>query len=243
MKVKRVKLLSKPNHISKFLIHWTGRGKDDRAAFETLCKIIKCCELKFGSNMTSFPNAQSTVHNTMICFTDTPIEHALEHCQRYNFFGISFKKHAMIEYGANPVLYLVDNRKIHHDAMSSFTFQNYNYLLTWFGAVLQPYNITDQENGSYFKEREWRIIRKLRSSPVPPFQSVKENTYPFFGTIREEAKINTSAGKDYYLKFDSSIIENIIVPTHYFKKAKEFLKTINFDCKLVVIKSKDFYKY
>jgi len=49
----------------------------------------------------------------MICFTDTPIRQSKDTCIRYGYFGMSFNKAKMIEHGANPVLYLTDNRSVH----------------------------------------------------------------------------------------------------------------------------------
>jgi hypothetical protein len=235
MTIKTIPLLNNPNHINKSLTHWTGRDKDDATAFAILCRILTSKELKFGENKTSFPLSKSTVHNTMICFTDTPIEHSLKHCERYNFFGISFNKAAMIEYGANPVLYMVDNRDVHQERMSEYTVvEKYDRLMTWFGSMLQPFNLPGEPNGSYFQEREWRIIRKLPFGYNVDYPQT-ENLYPFKGEIRSETNTNSSMGKTFFLKFDSSIIENIIVPPNYAKAAEEFIASQAYTCNLLIV--------
>ena len=106
-----IKLYNKPNHINEFLTHWTGRGKNDEKAFEILSIIINKGELKFSRNPISFPTPDYSITVQAICFTDTPIKQSINQCERYNYFGISFNKTEMMEYGANPVLYLINNRE------------------------------------------------------------------------------------------------------------------------------------
>lgn len=227
--IKPLTLDKNPNHINEFLTHWTGRDKDDETSFNILCSIVGKAELKFGVHKTSFPDSTTKEWNTMISFTDTPLEQSLHHCFNYNFFGISFNKADMIEYGANPVLYLVDNRKPHKEEITTFSVRDstYNLLLMWFGSVCQPY---DPHGASYFYEREWRIIRRLTNHRYGP-----ENTYNFKGTIRPEAISAGSSEVDYYLQFDRSIIENIIIPAKYLERVKELVNDHKLNCDIRVI--------
>jgi hypothetical protein len=44
-------------------------------------------------------------HEKMVCFTDVPLRHSNEHCNRYGRFGIAFHKLKMMNVGAQPVFY------------------------------------------------------------------------------------------------------------------------------------------
>jgi hypothetical protein len=234
MEINKVRLLPNPDHINKFLTHWTGRKTkaDDEAAFHILKTIVESKELKFGLHNTSFPSSKEQEKNTMICFTDTPIRQSLYHCIEYGFFGISFNKSAIIEYGASPVLYIVENRRVHREEITKYSFQEPNLLMTWFSSVSQPYDPKEIKSASYFHEREWRIIRKLTNHN----NTIASNNYPFQGTIRPN-KVENSVQTDYYLKFDPSIIENIIVKPNYCARAVELVRNNNLKCEILLIEN------
>lgn len=236
--VRQVTLKNPPDHINEFLTHWTGRKCND--SFEILSKIVDTQELKFSPNNISFPNAEWKTTNEMICFTDTPISQSLEHCKRYGLFGISFNKKELIEYGASPVLYIVDNRREHQvyikEKLTRVIFPNNHTksLLTWYDSIGQPYNTGEI---SQYAEREWRIIRilpyasiKLQEETRGPF-----NEYPFKGTIRRNEISKQPIKEDFFLKFHKNLIENIIVPKSHIEEGKELLKRNGLDCELIVI--------
>lgn len=241
MAIKEIDLISPPEHINKFLTHWTGRKKNDADAFDILCKIVDTKELRFSSNTISFPKATTTITNMMICFTDTPINQSLEHCSRYNSFGVSFNKNEFIEYGANPVLYLTDNRSNHQEFLTHIRYNKNKAqnLISWFGSILQPYDskILASKNSAEFNEREWRIIRLL------PYHWIKNSEisqgaydeYNFENKIRRNqigADINN---EEFFLSFNPSVIENIIVPKHYQDKGQALIDRNGLKCDLYVI--------
>ena len=202
----------------------------------------------------------------MICFTDTPIEQSLEHCQRYNYFGISFNKEKLIECGANPVLYMVENRKSNQEFLFDFRMDKYGAFehffyknnelrnkLSWFSAISQPYKTKKvvEKGFAEYLEREWRIIRVLPSdftkNSIRTGGSYNEN---FKGEIERKMEvIDTSNNPCYtdekklieremfYLPFDYSFIENVIVldKKEYIDKCKKLMKDVGLNCSLLIV--------
>lgn len=237
--VRQVTLKNPPDHINEFLTHWTGRKKRNDS-FDILSKIVDTQELKFSPNKISFPKAEWKTTNEMICFTDTPISQSLEHCKSYGLFGISFNKKELIEYGASPVLYILDNRREHQESIKKiltriiFPNNHSKSLLSWCDSIGQPYN---RGKISQYAEREWRIIRilpylsiKLQEETRGPF-----NEYPFKGTIRRNEISRQPIKDEFFLKFPKSLIENIIVPKSHLDKGKDLLKRNGIDCELIVL--------
>jgi hypothetical protein len=258
MKVKHIKFENPPNHINKFLTHWTGRtAKDDNEAFNRLSQIIKSRKLRFSScNNGFYYDSGKKMKGPMICFTDTPIEQSLEHCQRYNYFGISFNKEKLIECGANPVLYMVENRKQNQEVLFDFTigqgkFQNndewraiHDYFyrnnelhnkFSWFLSMTQPYKTEKvvEKGFAEYLEREWRIIR------IQPLASMLEESIKIGGNYNEPFKSKLIIDNEGYscLPFDYSFIENVIVldKKEYIDKCKKLMKDVGLTCDLLVV--------
>jgi len=236
-----IKLSKKPNHINEFLTHWTGRNREDSIAFDNLSKIVDSGELKFSSHKISFPSSTYTISGQMICFTDTPVKQSIDHCNRYNYFGVSFNKAELIEYGANPVLYLVDNRQKHQDIVQDIRpFENEKRsLVSWVSSILQPYDSKQfaNDNWAEFYEREWRIVRIL---PYPWINTAEKfqgpfNEYSFKGNIRIVNKNTKPGDEEFFLAFDKKIIENIIVPLNYKDRGRDLIKRNNLQCELIII--------
>lgn len=197
-----------------------------------------------------FPEVDgSKMHSTMICFTDTPLEHSLEHCQRYNYFGISFNKDEMIEMGANPVLYLVEKRKdyqknlkkIQHEVLPKKWggFETYvpidvRYNLSWFLSVTQPYKTLKVEEKGFaeYLEREWRIIRAL------PYHNESKLIKTNFDIKEINCEWNDKKevlSWECYLSFNPNIIEKIIVTKGYEERARKLIKKYNLKCSLQIV--------
>ncbi len=242
MKKTTLSFNDRPEHISEYLTHWTGRGK-----FEILKIIIETKELKFSPNLISFPDNTTTLTSQMICFTDTPIKHSIEHCKKYGSFGISFNKEKLVTYGANPVLYLMDTRKSYHsyllefaEAIRSHTNNEQALLLNWFRSSMQPYNTKPNDINHFpeFFEREWRIAGR-----VLPFHwlenSIKQkgeyNEPNYAGKIRPHQNSDDINDVSFFLPFDPNIIENIVVPEGSAKEAEQLLIDQKLDCELISI--------
>lgn len=243
--VRKIPLCDEPEHISEYLTHWTGRNKTPVEAFKTLKIILKTRELLFSPNIVSFPDNKGKVTNQMICFTDTPIKYSKEHCKKYGHFGISFNKSKLVSYGANPVLYLMNNRKTYHSYLNDLSNElsdNLNneqkLLFNWFGSAMQPYNTTPDDNNHFpeYYEREWRIAGR-----VLPYEWLAKDVenygewheYQFDGEIRRQN--DDSNSRKFFLKFDPIIVENIIVPESYARRARQFLKEQVLGCGLMLI--------
>lgn len=221
-------------HINPYLTHWTGRKKSENDAFEILKLILKTQRLRFSDNSISMKGDKMKVSTSMICFTDTPILQSLEHCQVYNYFGISFNKEALIQYGANPVFYFVKPRKLNIELANKSRYENDNkqFHHSTLTSYFQPYK-SGKSQFPEFKEREWRINRLL------PYDWVGETIqeYNFKGkVIKEKRKRKTKNYTHYfYLPFRKKIIENIIVPKGYEDEIKIILEELKINCKIYVI--------
>ena len=147
-----------------------------------------------------------------------------------------------MEYGANPVFYLVKNRQRHQDFMITvrpINNENKN-LISWVNSCLQPYDTKkfSQYNWAEFYEREWRIVRVLPSRMLDQMEQTqgKINEYPFKMKIRR-VEINENLNQDeFYLPFERSIIKNIIVPGDFdLEKARDLIQRNNLNCELLII--------
>lgn len=247
MKIKQIALEKNPIHINPYLTHWTGRDKTNEKALSKLKQIISNSELKFGICTTSYPKALINIKDIMICFTDTPIELSSDLCKKYNFFGISFNKEKLIQCGANPVLYIVENRKHHQEylgdlkATNMFPYKNNQERnnIAWLLSIMQPYKTVglEKQNFPQYLEREWRIIRVLPSK-ITKASILAGGDYfePFCPDIRSDEKIKNGEIKEiFYLKFDPLIVENIIVPISFKDEAIKLMKEKNIECELIVI--------
>lgn len=256
MNKKTIKFENPPNHINKYLTHWTGREKNCDEAFDTLCKIIKSKKLKFSrcNNGFDYKSGKKT-SLPIVCFTDTPIEQSLEHCQRYNYFGISFNKEKMIECGANPVLYMVNNRIKHQELLFNMQSANASYftdlkryfyknneernLFSWVLSITQPYVTKKVKSKGYseYLEREWRIIRVLPTT-------FTKNTIETGGNYNEKLKQKIECEYEMkeneetcYLPFENCFIENIIVLNEdkYINQCESLMKEVGLTCDLILV--------
>lgn len=233
-------------HINKYLTHWTKGG------FDILRTIIETKELKLSWNSTSFLDNKTKVSNMMICFTDTPIIFSEQHCKKYGYFGISFDKESLVNYGANPVLYLTEIRKPHYAFFIELSNripphlinEDQKTLFGWFNSIMQPFsnNLNDKSYFHEYFEREWRISGRV-AMPSAMERVLKEagitwNEIPLEGkVVRKATGKHKPYDEDFFLSYSPSIIKNIIVPKDYSSRAEQLLKDNNIDCELILIKS------
>jgi hypothetical protein len=229
-----IKEVSLEKHPVGFLTHWTGRDKLDKDAFEILKLIIETKSLKFNSNkIAASKSGGMTIDQQMICFTNTPIQLSKDLCNKFGYCGISFKRDELIKYGANPVLYLTENRLKNRKFLSDLSFPTENEKaihISWFLSMTQ-------ENKNYFYQKEWRIVRVL---PFPT-REIQEKIHGLINEVALEGTIKIVQKADgtdesFYLFFDSSIIENIIVPDSFRQKAIDLMNAHGLTCDLVLIK-------
>ncbi|HRE95262.1 MAG TPA: abortive infection system antitoxin AbiGi family protein, partial [Flavobacteriales bacterium] len=239
--IKRINQFENPDHINPFLTHWVGRKKSEEESFAILKTILENSELKFSACPISFPSSTYTVTQEMICFTDTPIRQSKDTCIRYGYFGMSFNKAKMIEHGANPVLYLTDNRSVHmeFELMNRYSKNEDQLIHSWITGIMQPFDTKKfaKDNHAEFYEREWRIVRKLpaqRNNVARKYQG-EFNEHPFMGELRRQQNSQNINDETFFLKFNPAILENVIVPESYESEVLRLMETLNLNCEVLII--------
>jgi hypothetical protein len=239
-----IKFKKSPNHIGEYLTHWTGRNKPDDEALNIICQIIKSKKLKLSPCPNGYSNSDGIkIEVPMICFTETPIEHSIEHCSNFGSFGIGFDKKEMMKIGANPVLYITNDRKNYQNKFRDYYWNelkeqwgsqtdipfDISNNLSWFLATTQPY--TDKLKGKireYYSQREWRIVRMLptgitaaaikRWGAINDGFDISKIKCEFeernVGGVQKQVQIG-------YLSFKKSAIKSIIVPKKYGPQAEK----------------------
>jgi hypothetical protein len=232
-------------YVSNELVHWTGRKKSEKEAFETLKAI--CCENVL--RLSYCPNYVSKDLNndaSMVCFTDIPLKHSQEHCDKFGRFGIAFHKDSMIRYGANPVHYttaphferikqvsfllermkdLEKDREFRQEEREQFSFsEDETAALLEVADFLQEYSYKNNDNVDYvsYYQREWRLTF---------------NTLPFAGGTSEHLpgmSCFTKNGDMSYkiFKFSPRDVAFIVVPIRYLLSARMIARQLG--CKLKI---------
>lgn len=120
-----VRKLGVQRYISKELTHFVGKGKRQEEQYSILLDILKSgvlktfleqnekyvvleCKELVSSQMPHGP-VEDMYQPQVVCFCDIPVEDLEIHMRKYGRFGLSFLKPFLIEYGANPVLYVANN--------------------------------------------------------------------------------------------------------------------------------------
>lgn len=93
---------SEDGFISDYLVHWTGKDGDVTGA-DILSLIASTCQLLLSYNVFHILDIYNKIQEKMVCFTDVPLAHAAQHCQRYGRFGIAFHKMRLMNVGTQPV--------------------------------------------------------------------------------------------------------------------------------------------
>lgn len=107
------------NYVSNELTHFVGRHLNDGERFDLLIKIINdgwilhppfipSISGTIGINIKA-SKLEDIVTPEITCFADIPIQDLHLHMGKYSNFGLSFNKQFLVEKGANPVLYVVQN--------------------------------------------------------------------------------------------------------------------------------------
>jgi hypothetical protein len=192
----KILMIKYQNYISEELIHFLGRslnGDDDR--YNLLVEIIKTGILRNGNVnkkgvcvTTCFHgrkiSSNDAFNPNIVCFCDIPIADINIHMNKYSYFGISFKKHFLIQQGVRPVYYIPQNaiinnkrnlneifdealRKYHQldlkddkifDLKSFFTFQIFSFF-----KFFDP-DLDDDNENNFYMEREWRGLERIEFS-------------------------------------------------------------------------------
>jgi len=230
-----------PNHINDELIHWTGRDKTNDEAFEIISTIISGNELKLGKCPHNFSNLDKRIDSVMtVCFTETPLVHSRDHCDRFGRFGIGFDKLELMKLGANPVLYVVEDRKNFHITLLELYWKldatkvpfSFRHPFSWLLSSTQPFEDThNNKRIKYYSQREWRIIRMLPGGGTDAeFKKWGPYNDGFdVNEIRIDAEVDPQRGleRKYFVPFSRNLITSIIVPYDFKDKVEGLKKTYN----------------
>ena len=235
------------HYVSNQLIHWTGRGIPESAAFKTLADICKEEILRL-SYCPNYVQGNFKPESLMVCFTDIPLKHSKEHCSNFGRFGIAFHKDKMIDYGANPALYTTG---VHFDRIKHvnqllermldlekdrewkeetepyrFT-EDETLALKEVSEFLQEYSYKNQDHKEYvtYYQREWRLtFNSLNFASGSKVYKVGKTCF----YIHNE--------KPYKIfKFSPEDVAFLIVPFRYWWRAKKLVKKFRCGVKIYEI--------
>jgi len=162
-------------YISDCLVHWTGKNGDNEAGAKVLSLIASKCQLLLSYNVFHILDIYNKIHEKMVCFTDVPLSHAAQRCNRYGRFGIAFHKLRLMNVGTQPVFYATHANK--HDLDEIFKFLHEQNQTTTieakiFGALQRHFffmqTFSDGKadgKDTYYYQREWRL-GKQNLAPV-----------------------------------------------------------------------------
>lgn len=183
-------------YISKYLIHWAGKGNDHERA-DVLSIIASTCELLLSYNRIHAFDYNHEIHEKMICFTDVPLAHSRKHCSRYSKFGIAFHKHNLMNVGAQPVFYVSHASK--HDMHIIFKFiqeqtpeptmepELFKALHRHFYFMQRLSDGSADGDDTFYYEREWRLgaqnlpTEQEWDRPNPRYHLQREGYPPYLG--------------------------------------------------------------
>ena len=215
-------------YISNYLTHWTGK-QDNKKGAETLSIIASECELLLSYNSLHAFDWHTEYHIKMVCFTDVPISHSMQHCMHYGKFGIVFHKLEIMNVGAQPVFYATHACKDDLDKIIRFLLEQTKKTTIesdLFGALkrhfLQIKCFSDgraDSKDSYYYEREWRLSKSTLvpseklDRPNARYCCQQEGYPPYIGRL-------TKHGDKEYYSFKEEDVAFLIVPNGWNDKIK-----------------------
>lgn len=207
-------------YISNYLIHWTGKDGDERGA-NVLSAIASTLRLLLSYNRLHVFDLSHEIHEKMVCFTDVPLRHSSEHCNRYGKFGIALHKLKLMNVGAQPVFYASHACK--HDMDKIFGFlQAKSQQTTLPNGLFQAlhrhfYFIQRLSDGradrddTFYYEREWRlgaqslVPKETLRRPNAKYRSKQEGYQHYTGELVTE-------GDKSYFAFAKNDVAFLIAP-------------------------------
>lgn len=207
-------------YISNYLTHWTGK-KNSCEGSKILSIISSSCQLLLSYNQIHIFDYTFEIHEKMICFTDVPFSHSIDHCKRYGQFGIAFHKPRLIKIGAQPVHYTTHTNKRDLDRIFKFiqdqtkkltidqdlfrAFHRHFYLMQRYSEVKAG------DTDGFYYEREWRlgeqslVLPEKLDRPNAKFHCIQEGYLPYIGKMVRK-------GDKSYFEFNHEDVAFIIVP-------------------------------
>jgi hypothetical protein len=215
-------------YISDYLIHWTGKDSDANGA-ALLSIIASTCKLLLSYNRLHIFDIYHEIHEKMVCFTDVPLAHSAQHCQRYGRFGIAFHKLKLMNVGAQPVFYASHSCKRDMDEIFEFLqgqVKNTTIDPALFRALHRHFyfiqrlsdNLADRKDTFYY-EREWRLGEQTLippeklDRPNAKYWCQEEGYPPYTGRLVRD-------GNNLYFDFDKEYVAFLISPKDWQNKIK-----------------------
>jgi len=224
---RRMELIQR--YVSKELTHFVGRHKPEYERFRLLMDIIQSGWILPGP----FTNGQTynvQLHETekdlekmilpqMVCFADIPINDLSLHMEKYSNFGIAFKKDYLVQYGANPVLYVTQNGQMEgKDVTREKWFLDHLKKYALLKEKIQTFGMQNggKEINELFLEIDQFLMKDLFAY-LKPFDSSKNDADEDNYYLEREWRIIGN------LPFSQSNITRILIPEKYGRMLREYL--------------------
>lgn len=157
---------------SKFLVHWTGNGKDDiesRAKNDRpqqyLDRLIDDCRnglytKRLDEDIIRHMKIKRIVR---LCFTEIRLSQAEKHAGQYGKLGIGFTRDFIMNKGGRPVIYIPYKsdsclleesiKNVHEKSEGN---EEIHKSSKWIMAHVK--RMSNDKNGDFFEEMEWRLV-------------------------------------------------------------------------------------
>lgn len=207
-------------YISDYLIHWTGK-KGDKLGASVLGTIASTLRLLLSYNRLHIFDWSHEVHEKMVCFTDVPLRHSSDHCERYGRFGIAFHKLKLMNVGAQPVFYASHackrdmdtifhflQEQVQHTTLPSDVFRAFH---RHFYFIQRLSDGRADGHDTLYYEREWRlgeqtlVPEEKLLRPSAKYWSQQEGCPPYTGRLVTE-------GDRSYFAFNREDVAFLIAP-------------------------------
>ena len=215
-------------YISDYLIHWTGKDGYEKGA-EVLSIIASSCQLLLSYNRLHIFDIYHEIHEKMVCFTDVPLSHSIQHCRRYGRFGIAFFNLKLMNVGAQPVFYANHTCKRDMDVIFKFLqdqAENTTIDPTLFRALHRHFSFTKRlsdgradRKDTFYYEREWRLGEQTlvppekMDRPNAEYWCLQEGYPPYTGRLVRD-------GDKVYFDFDKEYVAFLVAPRDWQDKIK-----------------------
>jgi hypothetical protein len=162
---------------SKFLVHWTGNGKDDieNKPESSRPRLYLQRVIDYYQNGLFAKRTNEAVIRGMqikniirLCFTEIRLSQAQTHAVRYGKLGIGFTRDFIMNRGGRPVIYIpfnamADGRLLEDSIKNAYGNSKDNEeirkSLKWIMAhVKRMSNGNSEDYEDYYEEMEWRLV-------------------------------------------------------------------------------------
>ena len=161
---------------SKFLVHWTGNGKDDIESISESVRPQRYLERLidyYQNGLYAKRTNEAVIRGWQIkniirlCFTEIRLSQVQTHAERYGKLGIGFTRDFIMNRGGRPVIYIpfeakVDARlledSIKNAYKKSIDNEEIQKSLKWIMAHVKRMSNGNSEDYKNYEEMEWRLV-------------------------------------------------------------------------------------